>query len=50
MAEGLPEGERGMVILVDDVVDGDCGKPVEEGESGMAELLPTRVGEALVGL
>ncbi len=33
----------------DDAVDGDWGNPLEEGESGMAELLPTRVGEELVG-
>jgi hypothetical protein len=44
----LPAGETGIFMPVDEAVDGDCGKPLEEGESGDAELL-TRVGEALVG-
>jgi hypothetical protein len=48
--EMLPAGETGIFIPVEDAVDGDCGKPLEEGESGSAELLPTRAGEALVGL
>jgi hypothetical protein len=45
--ETLPAGETGMFMPVDEVIDGDCGK---EGESWDAELFPTRVGEALVGL
>jgi hypothetical protein len=46
--EMLPAGETGIFMPVDEAVDGDWGNPLEEGESGDAELL-TRVGEALVG-
>lgn len=45
----LVVGDRGIAMPCEDAVDGVGGKPLDEGESGIAELLGTRVGEELVG-